>query len=648
MADTTRTVKARFDGDTTGLERAAKRGEQEIDRFTKNVDKKFRKSGDDSGKGFATGLKKWFSSAALKETGTTAGTVFGSGFLGALKTPVLGPAIAGALTAAAAVAAPAAGAVAASGLVLAFGAGIAGLGIAFAAQSEAVKKRWRTTVDQMAADLRLFSQPYETTLIRAADVADRVFAKFRPSLQAAFKETAPVVSEFVEEVGDGLEQLQPAVRPISEGFQAVLGSLGPALQSALSNTSQGLVRLAESVKQNPDGLADLVEGAGQLTNKALGLITALNDLNGKFEDLTGGTSLVDVVFGKANSKVGEFLGLVRNAVDPLASVKNGLDLVAGSADKATSAVGLTGNAALYFTQGLNQSQLAALGVGTSVDGLAPKVESLTTKYQRQKAATDALIESSFRLQNQALGLAGAQINYQAAVDAATASVRSNGRTLNDNTEKGRANHRTLLDVAAAANVQTQSMIESNKGLGAATTAASTARSNFSTLAQKMGLSKKEADKLAASLIALPPKKSTTVTTPGAKGAKTDVDGLAGSLSRLPKSTTVNVYRNLIETTIRPDVGVRAPGRASGGLTQPKRRYLVGERGPELAEFGGTGTGGPRILSAEQTRQELARADQPLVVENHIEIGGEVVRVVRTEIKANDRETKRRVTAGVRR
>lgn len=37
--------------------------------------------------------------------------------------------------------------------------------------------------------------------------------------------------------------------------------------------------------------------------------------------------------------------------------------------------------------------------------------------------------------------------------------------------------------------------------------------------------------------------------------------------------------------------------------------------------------------------------QAIVVENHIEIGGEVVRVVRTEIKADRRDLKRRVTAG---
>jgi hypothetical protein len=83
-------------------------------------------------------------------------------------------------------------------------------------------------------------------------------------------------------------------------------------------------------------------------------------------------------------------------------------------------------------------------------------------------------------------------------------------------------------------------------------------------------------------------------------------------------------------------------RASGGLTQPRRQYLIGERGPEILTMGGSSG---RIMNAEQTATALSADAQPIVVENHIEIGGEVVRVVRTEIKQNNRDLKRTVKAG---
>lgn len=639
MASVQRTVKVKFDGDSKGLERASKDGEREVDRFTRSVDKKFRKSGDDSGKSFGASLAKWFKgdgSKLIGEGGQIGGEAFSDGLKGALKTPVLGPVIAGSLLAAVTVAAPAAGAVAASGLVLAFGAGLAGLGVMFAAKSQTVKDAWSKTLKGMSADLTLLSKPFEQTLTQIAVFAQRTFDKFKPSLEAVFKEMAPAVTKFVDQVSKGLEQLQPAVRPLAEAFDAVLASLGPAIQGAVGNLSKGLTDLAESVKKNPDGLADLVDGIGGLTNKALGAISALNDFNGKIEDLTGGTSAVDLVFGKANSKIGMFLGWVKNGLNPLAGATNGLGYLAGSADKATTAVGLTGDATKYFTQGLNANQVASVLAGKAAD-------STSQRFRLQTQATDALFASMQKATNASLGLAGSQINYQAAIDAATASVKENGRNVDINTSKGRANKQALLDVASAANAQTQAMRDSNVPLATITKTAEGARANFVKLAEKMGYSSKEANKLADAVIGIPAKKTTTVAVNGTTAAKSNVDKLAQSIKLLPnyKTITIRYTQSGVNITTPSSVG----RRASGGPTQPKRQYLLGERGPEIAEF--TGSGAPRILSAEQTRAELTRAEQPLIVENHIEIGGEVVRVVRTEIKANNRELKRAVMAGAR-
>lgn len=637
MASVQRTVKVKFDGDAKGLQDAARNGEREVDRFNKSVDKKFKKSGDDSGKNFNQSLKKWFSPSTLGKVGEEGGGIFSDGLKGAIKTPVIGPAILAALVGAVAIAAPAAGAIAASGLVLAFGAGLAGLGIAFAAKSKVVQDTWKKTLSGMAADMQLLSKPFESTLVSIAGFAQRTFEKFKPSLEAVFKEMAPAVTKFVDQVSKGFESLQPVVRPLAEAFDAVLASLGPAVQGAIGNVSSGLIKLAESVKKNPDGLADLVDGLGSLTNKALGAIAALNDFNGMIEHLTGGTSAVDLVMGKANSKIGQFVGYLRQALDPLSGVKSLLGLVAGSADKTTGAVGLTGNATQYFTQGLNANQVAQVLAGQAAD-------STSQRFRLQTAATDALFASMNKLTNAALGLAGAQINYKASVDAVTASVKENGKTHDINTAAGRANETALLGVASAANAQTQAMRDSNVPLATITKTAEGARANFVKLAEKMGYSTAEANKLADAVIGIPPKKTTTVTVNGTASAKTNVDRLAASIAALKNRT---VYVNMVESKGVGGIpaSIKAPGRASGGLTQPNRTYLVGERGPELRTEGPTGG---RILSAEQTAQALAGGGgQPIVVENHIEIGGEVVRVVRTEIKANDRNTSRRQMAGVR-
>lgn len=650
MPSPSRTVKAKFDGDTTGLARAARDGEKEIDKFTKNVDKKYRKSGDDSGKGFIKGLKKWFSPSALgdlKKSGEFGGSVFGSGLLGVLKTPVLGPAILAVVGATVLTVMPAVGAIAGTALIAGFGAGIAGLGLVFAAKSDKVKTAWSKTIKSMGDDMELLSRPFEDTLVQMAAFAQRTFAKFKPALDSAFKLLAPTITDFGDEASKAFEELEPSIQPVSEAFANVLDSLGPAMQSALKSTSQGLIGLANSVKENPDALADTVKGVGDFINTTLGLITTLNDINGKFADLTGGTSLVTVTFkilqGSLGPLVGTFqaldagLGLLSRWTKPIGA---GFTYTATSADEATTATG-------YWTQGLTAAQLAAIGITGATDGAGNAADTAATKYNRQKAATDGLIQSMFRLQGLSLGLAGAEIGYQASVDDATASVKENGRTLDINSEKGRANKTALLAVAQAANQQTQSMLESNKGTAAAGKSAEAARGNFSRIAVQMGLSKKEADKLAASLIAIPPKKNTTVSQTGAGAAKGAVDALGRSLNGLPKTTTVNVYKNLIETTI--DRGLVASGkgvpRAAGGLMVPGRSYLLGERAPERVDIDQNGRA--KVVSGERTPKELASGGQPIVIENHIEIGGEVVRVVRSEIKTNDKNTKRKVTAGVR-
>ncbi|MFC5268470.1 hypothetical protein ACFPJ1_40730 [Kribbella qitaiheensis] len=633
----------------------AKAGAEASESFDKETKKRFPKSGDESGKSFGSGFKKWLrgeGGGLFAEIGKSGGSVFGSGFLGALKTPVLGPLLIAALTAAVAVALPAVGAIAASGLVAGFGAGLAGLGILFAAKSEAVGKKWQTTLAGMGADMRLFSKPYEATLIHAADVADRVFGKFKPSLQAAFKETAPVVSEFVDEVGAALEELQPAVRPLSEAFQAVLRSLGPAMQSALRNVSQGLQDLAESVEKNPDGLADLVDGMGRLTKNGLDLVTQLNNINGAFERFTGGLSLVDLALGDANSNIGKFVGFVKDSINPLSGVTKGLGLFKGSSDKANESVAITAETTQLWTQGLSAAELAAMGVGAAADGTAPKVETLGTKFERQALATQKSNDALFRNSGLLLTLSGASIGYEEAVDRATASVKENGKNLDISTEKGRNNQRALDDLVASTNSKVEAQRNSNQGEVVAARTMEAGKKSWIDHAVQMGKNRKVAEGLADDLFKIPNVTRTAklnankkdledkiaaakkeldnpkgVTKARSAKLKADIknaqDGIAEVnrlLNGLPPSRTVNVtvntYRNMIETTI--DRGLVASGKgvpkADGGFHPggfpsyadgklPSQAMVAAGKGAGLVQWAEQETGGEAFIPLAPSKRD---------------------------------------------
>lgn len=576
MASTTsRKIEVKFDGDAKGLIAAAAEGEAVVGRFGKSVDKNFRKSGDDSGKSFIKSLLRWFSPTALgkdlQKAGEEGGSIFSSGIQGVLKTPVVGPAIAAALVGAVAIAMPAIGAVAASGLVLAFGAGLAGLGIVFATKAEAVKAVWSKTLGEMGSQMRVLSKPFESTLISMAGVAKRTFATFKPELDKAFKTIAPAVTRFGDQLGKALGKLAPAIGPLSDAFGGVLDALGPALQSALGNVSQGLIKLAESVKKSPSGIADLVRGAGDLIKATLDIITSLNDANGAFKDITGGISAVDVIMGFATSSV-KTLGAVLGAITGPTKLL----------DKGLQKLGITHKETATWT---DRATAATDAEAAAQKKAASPAQVLADKFNRQKTATDNLIQSMFKLQNLALGLSGAEINFQQSIDDATAAVKTNGKNLDINTQKGRDNRTALNNIATAANTQTQALIDGGKGWQAADTSAATSRQSFIKVATQMGLTRGEAKKLADKLIAIPPKKNVALSVSGAAKAKGDVDRLATSIAALKNRT---VYVNMVQSNIGGvPAGIKAPGRASGGPVAAGRTYLVGEKGPELLTMGST-------------------------------------------------------------
>jgi hypothetical protein len=596
----------------TEFKASGRRIETQAGATADGVGREFSKGGDKAGRSFGSTLKHWFTGSGSKDmqtSGSFGASVFGSGFLGALKTPVLGPAIAAILLAAVATALPAVGAVAAGGLVTGFGAGLAGLGIVFAAKSEAVKKVWSDTLTAMGADMQLLARPFESTLIVIAGIFRRTFDAFNPYLARAFAKMAGPIQNFVDSAARALEGLIPAIDPITDAFNRVLASLGPALQSAVSDLSDGLIALAKSVEENPQALADVVEGVGGLSREALGLITTLNDVNGQFSDLTGGLSLVEIT-----------IGAVSGPIIALKAVFDGLSFTLGLVNAAFSHsrtdVDANAHSMLTAADAVSAAAKAHGDLGLQAQHAGPPIKSAAEKIQAAKDAAaaakvnfEALITSMFRLQNLALGLSGAQINLQSAFDDASQAIKDNGTTLNINTEKGRANKTALNNVAKAANDQTEAIIRAGKGYVAAATSAESSRRNFVKIAIQMGMSKTAAQKLAAQLIAIP----NVVRTAKLQADKTQLEyrirqakqaldspkltatkkakltAYIGELQRQVNAAQAKINSLRGKTVVirytATGVNLTAPSsvgrRQHGGPVAAAGAYLVGERGPEM-------------------------------------------------------------------
>ncbi len=398
--------------------------------------KKFEEAGQKSGKSFGSGFRKWLTgNGGAGDMGKSSGTVFGSGFLGVLKTPVLGPLVIAALTAVFLTAMPAVGAVAGGAFVTGFGGGLAALGLVFAAQNETVKKTWTDTLAGLGADMRLLATPFESTLTNIAGYFKRTVDGFNPLLSKAFSDSAQPVNQFANDFAAGLERLEPAIQPLTRAFTAVLADLGPALDSMLNSLSDGLIELAASVEANPQALGDFVRGFGDVVKTGLELVVVLNEVNAKFEQLTGGTSLVDATMKGLQATLAPLIAL-------FTGLGAGIDIINAlthSADASGSSMSAAAAGTVNLANSIDKTTTAAKHADPAIAAAAAAIERAKIRAQEAKAQFDRFVESTFRLQNQFISLSGAQISFQAAIDAASASVKENGRTLNDNTAKGRAN-----------------------------------------------------------------------------------------------------------------------------------------------------------------------------------------------------------------
>ncbi len=617
-----RDTKARFA--KVGDEAGKAGGDAAGKSFASRVKGWFQRSGGESGKGFGSGIKRWFAGEGgglFSEIGKSGGTFFGSGILGALKTPILGPLLLGAVSAVALTVLPAAGAIAGGALVTGFGAGLAGLGLMFAAKSDVVKAKWRQTTSQLGADMRLLSRPFEGTMVAIADIFEDTVDEFNPYLGRSFEKMAGPIEDFARDAGDALEELLPAIDPVTDAFNATLDALGPAMKSALGDVADGMTDLAHSVEQNPEALADMVRGVGAVTRTGLELVTTLSNVNGKFEDLTGGVSLVDVTMRGLQATMAPLQAL-------FTGVKKGIDAV-NALTHDTEASGASMSEAAANTVRLAQAHQGAAG---PVKALQVSIQSVTDAATRQALQFSAAIVAMGQWNSRAIAGSNAAIAYQAAIDGATDAVKANGKTLDIGTQKGRANQTALNQIAEAANRQTQAMDEAGASNVSVAATAEKARANFIKIATQMGATKAQAKRMADSMIQIPNVSREAKLTANKRdlerklaAAKRELGNkdltrerraklnatvasleaairkAKAAIASVPasKTTTIRaryITERIIRTQTTAVTGGHAPathwaggpvrGFAGGGQPPSSKEFMVGEYGPEILSMSG--------------------------------------------------------------
>ncbi|MFI2349696.1 hypothetical protein ACH492_22115 [Streptomyces sp. NPDC019443] len=275
-----------------------------------------------------------------------------------------------------------------------------------------------------------------------------------------------------------------------------------------------------------------------------------------------------------------------------------------------------------------EQEIAARGMGL----FGEQALSVQAKLNAQKQSADGLRQSIHALNEAYLIARGGVRGMEAAIDAASEAFKKNGKTLDNNTEKGRANNQALDDLAGATMKAVEAVRESGGSWETASGIYARGRGELIKSATQMGLTKEAAARLADQILKTPNK------TAFLRGNMADLQAklthAKNQLSRVPDSRRAEIRariaqleaairkakgeiasvrgKTVVITTVHRRLEESAQGplfKATGGIIGaagggPRSRMtLVGEQGPELVDL----APGSTVRSNPDTRRMMADA-----------------------------------------
>lgn len=342
---------------------------------------------------------------------------------------------------------------------------------------------------------------------------------------------------------------------------------------------------------------DVALGANELEKAVRGLAETgdLSEINAQFDNFGDflGVGITNVTnFGEAVDKVlnDDFNSKTTRAFEWIPGVQSNIEVVedrftsldqtlatmvsGGNADKAAAAFATMTEEA--EKQGYSVEELqelfpqyadALVGAENAAEDTAEAQAELeaetavtTTAVEDQTAALLEMVEAASKAAGNALSLYGAQTNLEAAYDAATEALKTNGATLDVTTEAGRANRDALANIASSGWDVVDSLAATGATQEELQTSLQGTREQFVLAAEAMGLNTDEANALADELGLIPQNipVSVPVTSTGLTAAQANLDAFV----RNNNGKVINLW---YKTGLAPGSGtVLAPGHADGG------------------------------------------------------------------------------------
>ncbi len=397
--------------------------------------------------------------------------------------------------------------------------------------------------------------------------------------------------------GGGLNAFVGTLNNMAGAFQRLLASpLGPVVRDllAVAGTAAALGLVAGAVGRLTSSIALLGGGA-------IKAITALVKFRGSMAALNVVmiANPVGAVVTAVAALAGGFVLAWRNSETFRDTVKRSFAVVglavADTADKYAGFLTALGRVPgfgwatdaardLYvFSAAARDSSIATLassvatdkandslsGVPGEADPARRSLDDLKAAEDRLKGATQDVVTQLNIFKGAAGDTTAASDGWKAALDRVRESVRENGNTLDDHSDKGRANRQVIRDAASALQAKMEADFKETAATGALSEATRQATETFEKNRKKLidvavqsGLTRKDAERYAAQLLKTPAEVKTAIDTPGMREAQRQVDSLKRKIGDVPNAKGVHVT-----TSAQYIAGHRISRGGSGGVTE---------------------------------------------------------------------------------
>jgi hypothetical protein len=216
-------------------------------------------------------------------------------------------------------------------------------------------------------------------------------------------------------------------------------------------------------------------------------------------------------------------------------------------------------------------------------------------------------------------------DYEAAIDAVTDSINTNGTSLDDNTDKGRANEAALDAIASSTQSYASALYTQTGSQDQATAALEQGRASLITALGQYGITGQAAEDYADKILGTPTQWATTFQN-NAAAAGGPVDGLKIKMDNIPRdiSSKINVAvsgQSNIDNTIAAvnslDAAIKRA--ASTGATTP---IIARAGGPAVPYADGGAVVGPGTGTSDSVNAKLSNGEHVLTARDVSLLGGQ--------------------------